>query len=129
MNIATTNRLVGLCVLAMVTIAAFSTQMVVWSYTRMPHLKGAAVASPLIYAILALIAAVCAWKQKPIGYVLVLLVCSLQNISTVRLHYSQSGTFGFSDILDLSLTGLPLLVAMLAALSLLLHRHRSPQNG
>jgi hypothetical protein len=126
MTLATQHRLVGLCVLAMITIAAFSIQMVVWSYTRMPYLKGIAVGAPFGQAVVALIAAVCVWKQKPIGYVLVVLVCALQNILTTMTHYTQPGPFGVTDVIDLGLAGLPLIVAILAAIGLLLQHYRSP---
>jgi hypothetical protein len=127
MSLATKHRLIGLCVLAMITIAAFSVQMAVWRYTRFPHLQGIPFGMPLGQALVAGIAGICTWKQKPVGYFLVLLVCALQNIGTAMTQYSQSGPFGYSDILDLCLAGLPLIAAMLAAIALLLQHYHSPQ--
>ena len=126
---ATKHRLVGLCVLAMITIAAFSVQMAVWRYARFPHLQAIPFGMQLAQAFVAVIAGICTWQQKPLGYFLVLLLCALQNIGTAISRYSQPGPFGYANILDLCLAGLPLFAAMLAAIALLLQHYHSPKNA
>jgi len=117
------HRLVGVCVLSTLTMVAFDLKLVWWQLTLPAAQRSPAVPATVIFAIIATVATIGTWKEKPWGYILAILLCARENIVAVRSFYSYPAQFRPGDIFGLALSGVPVAVGMIAALVLLVHHY------
>jgi hypothetical protein len=126
---STFSRLAGLCALCGVLIGGYRLKLA-WWWSQQPGLpRGGGEISPAVMGVIAVAAAFGSWREKRWGYVLVLLLAAIENISAVHLHFSLEPRYRPEDLVCLALSGAPLTASMAAAVILLIcHQKKASEQ-
>ena len=103
-------------------IAGYRFKTAWWLFSFSPQTPGGGIIVGVLIGAAAVAALVGSWRERPWGYVLVLLLATLENLLTIFEHFALEANPRIEDLLSIALSGLPLFAAILAA-ALLLQEH------